>query len=183
MWTRSRTRSRRRPAGAARCLRFHYRLALGASGMRREIDEHLVRHGVDEVSEELEARWPLNRTAVRRLVEEIAEHRRTGAPVPSDRCILVEGFDRFLIVHAGFGEIVNETLGDLLEELLARKSLVRFWWATAHRILLELVVDTKDLDLEEIAEQLFGIDEKELDRSLDILTSDHLPIGVYMKFI
>jgi len=164
-------------------LPVHYPLALRASRMRREIDEHLARHGVDEVSEELEAQWPLNRTAVRRLVEEIAEHRRTGAPVPSDRRILVEGFDRFLIVHAGFGEIVNETLGDLLEELLARKSLVRFWWATAHRILLELVVDTKDLDLEEIADALFRIDEAELDRSLDILTNEHLPIGYYMKFI
>ena len=164
-------------------LPVHYPLALRASRMRREIDEHLARHGVDEVSEELEAQWPLNRTAVRRLVEEIAEHRWTGAPVPSDRRILVEGFDRFLIVHAGFGEIVNETLGDLLEELLARKSLVRFWWATAHRILLELVVDTKDLDLEEIADALFRIDEAELDRSLDILTNEHLPIGYYMKFI
>jgi len=164
-------------------LPVHYPLAVRASRLRREIDERLARGGVDDVSEDLEAQWPLNRTAVRRLVEEIAEHRRTGAPVPSDRRILVEGFDRFLIVHAGFGEIVNETLGDLLEELLARKSLVRFWWATAHRILLELVVDTKDLDLEEISDALFRIDEAELDRSLDILTNEHLPIGYYMKFI
>ena len=160
-----------------------YPLALRTSRLRREIDERLARHGADVVAAALEREWPLNRTAVKRLVDEVAEHRKTGAPVPSDRRILVEGFDRFLIVHAGFGEIVNETLGDLLEELLARKSLVRFWWATAHRILLELVVDTKDLDLEEIAHELFGIDEAELDRSLDILTSEHLPIGYYMKFI
>ncbi len=164
-------------------LPVHYPLAMRSSRLRREIDERLARHGVEDVSAELEREWPLNRTAVRRLVDEIAEHRRTGAPVPSDRRILIEGFDRFLIVHAGFGEIVNETLGDLLEELLARRSLVRFWWATAQRILLELVVDTKDLDLEEIADALFRIDEAELDRTLDILTTEHLPIGYYMKFI
>jgi len=164
-------------------LPVHYPLAVRTSRLRRDIDERLSHAGAEEVAEALANDWPLNRTGVRRLVDEIAEHRRTGAPVPSDRLILVEGFDRFLIVHAGFGEIVNETLGDLLEELLARKSLVRFWWATAHRILLELVIDTKDLDLEEIANDLFRIDEAELERSLDILTEEHLPIGYYMKFI
>jgi len=161
----------------------HFPLALRTSRLRREIDERLDRASPDVVAAELERAWPVNRTGVKRLVDEIVEHRNTGAPVPSDRLILVEGFDRFLIVHAGFGEIVNETLGDLLEELLARKALVRFWWATAHRILLELVVDTKDLDLKEIANDLFGIDEVELERSLNILTEEHLPIGYYMKFI
>ncbi len=164
-------------------LPVHYPLAVRTSRLRREIDERLARQGPEEVTESLVKEWPLNRTGVKRLVDEIAEHRKTGAPVPSDRMILVEGFDHFLIVHAGFGEIVNETLGDLLEELLARKSLVRFWWATAHRILLELVIDTKDLDLEDIANDLFGIDEAELERSLNILTDEHLPIGLYMKYI
>ncbi|TLZ59534.1 MAG: DEAD/DEAH box helicase, partial [Methanobacteriota archaeon] len=164
-------------------LSVHFPLAVRTSRLRREIDERLALHGPEEVTESLVKAWPLNRTGVKRLVDEVAEHRRTGAPVPSDRRILIEGFDRFLIVHAGFGEIVNETLGDLLEELLARKSLVRFWWATAHRILLELVIDTKDLDLKEIADDLFGIDAAEVDRSLDILTEEHLPIGYYMKFI
>jgi len=161
----------------------HYPLAQRSSRLRREIDEGLAAESPETVTADLERAWPLNRTAVRRLVDEIVGHRKTGAPVPSDRLILVEGFDRFLIVHAGFGEIVNETLGDLLEELLARKGLVRFWWATAHRILLELVVDTKDLDLKEISQELFGIDEAELERSLNILTEEHLPIGYYMKSI
>jgi len=158
-------------------------LGVRTSRLRREIDERLAKRAAPEVAAELGVEWPLNKTGVQRLVNEVAEHRKTGAPVPSDRRILVEGFDRFLIVHAGFGEVVNETLGDLLEELLARKGLVRFWWATAHRILLELVVDTKDLDLREITEGLFGIDEEELEHSLQRLTDEHLPIGYYMKFI
>jgi len=158
-----------------------YSLAIRTSSLRRRMDEALAKDPA-EAAAAVEKEWPLNKTAVQRLVKEIAEHRKI-APVPSDRCVLVEGFDRFLIVHAGFGEVVNETLGDLLEELLARKNLVRHWWADAHRILLELVIDTKDLDLEEITADLFGIDDAELERSLQILTDEHLPIGVYMKFI
>ena len=104
-------------------------------------------------------------------------------PVPTDRRILVEGFERFLIVHAHFGEVVNETLGDLLEELLARKNLVRFWWSDAYHILYELVVDSGDLDLRALTAELFGIDDAELERSLNILTEEHLPIGYYMKYI
>src|SRR5439155_1502141 len=86
-----------------------------------------------------------NKTGAKRLVEEHANHRKSGAPVPTDDRILVEAFDRFLIVHSSFGEVVNVTLGDLIEELLARKHLVRFWWTDPYRILYELVADTARL--------------------------------------
>ncbi|HLB69207.1 MAG TPA: hypothetical protein VJN63_12275 [Thermoplasmata archaeon] len=125
----------------------------------------------------------MNKTGVKRLVEEHANHRKAGAPMPTDDRIVVEAFDRFLIVHASFGEVVNVTLGDLLEELLARKHLVRTWWTDPYRILYELVADTRELDVEGLVDELLRIDDETLEDGLKALLEDHLPLGYYMKGI
>src|SRR5438128_2740199 len=123
-------------------------LAQRVGRIRKEIDGRLEKSSVPKAVTHFEKAWPMNKTGAKRLVEELANHRKTGAPVPTDDRILVEAFDRFLIVHASFGEVVNVTLGDLIEELLARKHLVRFWWTDPYRILYELVADTRELDIE-----------------------------------
>ena len=158
-------------------------VALEASRLRGEIAARLREEATGDVIESLAATWPVNKSAARRVVEVVASQMALDAPVPDDRTILVEAFDRFLIVHSPFGEVVNNTFGDLIEEFLARRNLVRFWWADAYRILLELTTTTEDLDLQEISRFLFGIDDAEVERSLDILVRDHIPFGLQMKWI
>jgi len=158
-------------------------LAQRVGRIRKEIDARLERESVAKTVEHFEKAWPINKTGAKRLVEEHANHRKTGAPVPTDDRIVVEAFDRFLIVHASFGEVVNVTLGDLIEELLARKHLVRFWWTDPYRILYELVADTRELDLEALVDSLLRIDDETLEGGLQALLTDHLPLGYYMKGI
>ncbi len=158
-------------------------LAQRVGRIRKEIDARLDRDGVPKTVEHFEKEWPINKTGAKRLVEEHANHRKSGAPVPTDDRILVEAFDRFLIVHASFGEVVNVTLGDLIEELLARKHLVRFWWTDPYRILYELVADTRELDVEGLVNDLLRIDDETLEGALQALLEDHLPLGYYMKSI
>ncbi len=158
-------------------------LAQRVGRIRKEIDARLERVGVPKAVEHFEKAWPINKTGARRLVEEHANHRKSGAPVPTDDRIVVEAFDRFLIVHASFGEVVNVTLGDLIEELLARKHLVRFWWTDPYRILYELVADTRELDIEGLVDGLLRIDDETLEGGLKALLEDHLPLGYYMKAI
>ncbi len=160
-----------------------FELAQRVGRQRREIDRSLAREGLPKTIARFGKAWPINRTGTRRLVEEHANHRKAGAPMPTDRRILVEAFDRFLIVHASFGEVVNETLGDLIEEILARKHLVRFWWADAYRILYELTVDTREIDVEGLAAGFFRLDAAALEDGLRALLEDHLPLGYYMKGI
>src|SRR5437870_4878881 len=90
-------------------------LAQRVGRIRKEIDARLDRESVANAVEHFEKAWPINKTGARRLVEEHANHRKSGAPVPTDNRIVVEAFDRFLIVHSSFGEVVNVTLGDLIE--------------------------------------------------------------------
>src|SRR3989440_1597678 len=158
-------------------------LAQRVGRIRKEIDARLDRESVAKTIEHFEKAWPINKTGAKRLVEEHANHRKSGAPVPTDDRIVVEAVDRVLIVHASFGEVVNVTLGDLIEELLARKHLVRFWWTDPYRILYELVADTRELDVEALVDGLLRIDDETLVRGLQALLTDHLPLGYYMKAI
>jgi ATP-dependent Lhr-like helicase len=158
-------------------------LAQRVGRIRKEIDARLGRESVAKTVEHFEKAWPINKTGAKRLVEEHANHRKSGAPVPTDDRIVVEAFDRFLIVHASFGEVVNVTLGDLIEELLARKHLVRFWWTDPYRILYELVADTRELDVEALVDGLLRIDDETLEGGLKALLENHLPLGYYMKGI
>jgi ATP-dependent Lhr-like helicase len=160
-----------------------YHLAQRVGALRKDIDGRLAKVGLEKTAAHFEKEWPINKTGAKRLIEEIANHRKSGCPVPTDDRIVVEAFDRFLIVHSAFGEVVNVTLGDLLEELLARKHLVRFWWTDPYRILYELVADTRELDVEGLVEDLLKIDDEVLEGGLKALLEDHLPLGYYMKFI
>src|SRR2546427_1447770 len=158
-------------------------LAQRVGRIRKEIDARLAQDGVPKTIEYFEKAWPINKTGAKRLVEEHANHRKSDAPVPTDDRIVVEAFDRFLIVHAAVGEVVNVTLGDLVEELLARKHLVRFWWTDPYRILYELVADTKELDVDALVDGLLKIDDETLEGGLKALLENHLPLGYYMKAI
>jgi ATP-dependent Lhr-like helicase len=158
-------------------------LAQRVGRMRGDLADLVGREGQDGAREAWQEEWPLNPSAVRRLVEEVDAHLATGAPMPTDRRILVEAFDRFLVLHASFGEVVNTTLGDLLEDALAKDHLVRFWWADPYRILFELTVDTRDLDVEALVDPLLRLDEDALAEGLQRLLEEHVPLGYYMKFI
>src|SRR5439155_849588 len=72
---------------------------------------------------------------------------------------------------------------DMIEELLARKHLVRFWWTDPYRILYELVADTREIDVEALVDDLLRIDDETLEGGLKALLENHLPLGYYMKGI
>jgi ATP-dependent Lhr-like helicase len=160
-----------------------FELAQKVGQLRSEVAQSLVTSPPSSVVAQLNGRWPTERFAIRKVVEEIDDHRRIGAPVPTDRRIVVEAFDRFLILHASFGETVNNTLGEVCEELLSRKGLVRQWWSDGYRILLELTSTTDDLSLEETRSTVFGIDAGVLEGVFKGVLHRHFPFGYYMKFI
>ncbi|HXZ98299.1 MAG TPA: DEAD/DEAH box helicase, partial [Candidatus Acidoferrum sp.] len=106
-----------------------FELAQQVGALRSEVERALESSDVARVVDLFEKRWPAERFGIRKIVEELADHKKMGAPIPTDRRILIEAFDRFLIIHACFGETVNNTLGEVFEELLSRKGLIRNWWS------------------------------------------------------
>jgi ATP-dependent Lhr-like helicase len=171
------------PGWDGEMLPIPFELAQQVGRLRSEIGTELETTEVTAIVDLVERRWPVERYGIRKVVEELAEHRKMGAPIPTDKRILIEAFNRFLIVHGCFGETVNNTLGEVFEELLSRKGLIRNWWADGYRILLELTTSTDDLSLDGLRSDLFEIAPGVLEGVFKGVLHRHFPFGYYMKFI
>src|SRR2546427_4926866 len=155
-------------------------------GVYRAIVDQLLKENSAESTaiETLSQRWPCDTYGLRRLIEEIEAHKATGAPVPTDQRILIEGFDRYIIIHSHLGDILNFTLGEVIEELFRRQGLVRVWWSDAYRILFEMTADTSDLDLEDLfLNQVFRVEEPVLSGASHGVLHRHFPWQLHMKHV
>ena len=160
-------------------------LAVRVGEYRKQIDRSLDEQKTRApVVEKFSRVWPADPYGVRRVVEEIETHRETGAPVPTNDRVLIEGFDRYIIIHTHFGDVLNFTLGEVIEELFRRQGLVRMWWWDSYRILYEMTADTADLDLEDLfLNQVFGVDEPVLGGACHGVLHRHFPWELQMKQI
>src|SRR5216117_3399954 len=160
-------------------------LAVRVGEYRKQIDRLLDEHKTRApVVEKFSRIWPADPYGVRRVVEEIETHRATGAPVPTNDRVLIEGFDRYIIIHTHFGDVLNFTRGEVIEELFRRQGLVRMWWWYSYRILYEMTADTADLDLEDLfLKQVFGVDEPVLGGACHGVLHRHFPWELQMKQI
>jgi len=160
-------------------------LAIRVGEYRKQINQLLDEQKTRApVVEKLSRIWPADPYGVRRAVEEIETHRATGAPVPTNDRVLVEGFDRYIIIHTHLGDVLNFTLGEVIEELFRRQGLVRMWWWDSYRILYEMTADTADLDLEDLfIKKVFGVDEPVLGGACHGVLHRHFPWELQMKQI
>ncbi len=160
-------------------------LAVRVGEYRKQVDKLLDEHkSRASVVEKFSRIWPGDPYGVRRVIEEIETHRATGAPVPTNERVLIEGFDRYIIIHTHFGDVLNFTLGEVIEEFFRRQGLVRMWWWDSYRILYEMTADTADLDLENLfLKQVFGVDEPVLGGACHGVLHRHFPWELQMKQI
>jgi len=171
------------PGWDGEMLPIPFELAQRAGRLRSLVSTVLGSQGVDEAVKTLSAELPVSPPARRRVVEEIAEQKRMGAAIPSDRLILLEGFGKYLVIHACFGEAVNRTLAYAFEEILSRRGLIRVWWMDGYRILMELTVDTAELDLQALARSLFEITPEELEKTYRIAVQRNFPFPSRVKTV
>jgi ATP-dependent Lhr-like helicase len=173
------------PGWDGQILPVPHELAVRVGEYRKQIDRSLDEQKTRApVVEKFSRIWPADPYGVRRVVEEIETHRATGAPVPTNDRILIEGFDRYIIIHTHFGDVLNFTLGEVIEELFRRQGLVRMWWWDSYRILYEMTADTADLDLEDLfLNQVFGVDEPVLGGACHGVLHRHFPWELQMKQI
>ena len=169
------------PGWDGEMLPIPYELAIETGRLRREVSEALDIG--DEAVEEVSKRIPGDAAARALVLDEIAEHKKMGAPVPSDRIVLFEGFGKYLIIHLCFGESVNRTFAYTFEEILSRRGLVRVWWLDGYRILMELTTDTEDLDLKAISRELMGLTPEALERTYAVAAQRNFPFPVRVKHV
>jgi ATP-dependent Lhr-like helicase len=74
-----------------------------------------------EIAEKLSERYPAEEDTIRRAIAETFEHVREGYQVPSDRRIIVEDWEDFVIIHAHFGSLTNRALAQLLGHQISER--------------------------------------------------------------
>jgi len=159
-----------------------YETAREVGRLRRSILEEL-RKGNPDIPGTWASALPIERHAIRRVVEEEKEMLEAGLPVPTDRTIILEGYDRFLVIHSSFGEGVNRLLGYLVENAYRGCALVENWWADGYRLLVIFNIEVTRGLLDEITQKLFGETPEGAEKSFREYIEERFPFGYYMKFV
>ncbi|MGA2664931.1 MAG: DEAD/DEAH box helicase [Nitrososphaerales archaeon] len=173
------------PGWDGEMLPIPYGLAQKTGALRGEVASLLASSGSDPEASAtgMTARHPVSVEGARMVVDEVHEHLRLGAPLPTDRVVLLEGWQKYLIVHSCFGESINRTLAYTFEEVLSRKGLIRLWYLDGYRIMIELTVDSAELDLRKLADELYGMAPEEFERTYAVAAQRNFPFPARVKAI
>ncbi len=155
------------------------------TGKNRKRIGDLLKQGKtsEQVAEELALELEADKATLLGTVQEIAEHLKEGAPLPTEDRILLEIFDRYLVVHACFGEMVNRTLGGVFDAVLSSREVITGWWADGYRILIETPRKLRQTEVDELPKTLFQLDANEVDEAFAKYVRAKFPFAYRMKFV
>ncbi|HVP16210.1 MAG TPA: hypothetical protein VMT42_02465, partial [candidate division Zixibacteria bacterium] len=159
-------------------------LARETGQLRERIAKALKETGkAEEAAEELAEKFSTDKSTLLSTVQEVEEHLKQGAPLPTDKHIVVEGFDKFLVVHACFGEIVNRTLGCIFDSVLSDREIIVGWWNDGYHILIETPRKLTRQEIENTAARLFNLTSQEADQAFQEYLESKFPFSYKMKFV
>ncbi len=92
-------------------------------GSIRGFVEEQMRKGIsqEEIAAKISGQCPSDKDTVLRALAETIEQVAAGFPVPTDKRIVIEDWEEFVILHANFGSLTNRALAQLLGQLLSEK--------------------------------------------------------------
>ena len=161
-----------------------FTLAQEVGKLRRKITEKLKRKCNHEaLADKLAKELSTDKSTLLKPIEEIHEQLKQGAPVPTDNLVLIEAFEKYIIIHACFGDIANKTLGSIFDAILSDHELIVGWWNDGYRILVETPRKAEPRDLKKLKTMLFGLTDKEVDKAFDDYLTARFPFAYKMKFV
>jgi ATP-dependent Lhr-like helicase len=96
-------------------------VALEVGAIRREYAEHIEASKGEAYIRELCERYPIDAHAAAASLKEVVEQHSMGLPIPSDRLITIERWDRYVILQASFGHRVNRVLARVLAHAISER--------------------------------------------------------------
>lgn len=92
-------------------------------GSIRGFVEEKMRNGLspEEIGVLLSEKYPSDKDTILRALTETIEQVNAGLSVPTDKRIVVEDWEEFVIIHANFGSLTNRALAQLLGQVLSEK--------------------------------------------------------------
>jgi ATP-dependent helicase Lhr and Lhr-like helicase len=116
-------------------------------------------------------------------ITEIDEHIKQNAPLPTENHIVLEIYDRYIVLHACFGELVNKTLGGIFDSVLSERELITGWWTDGYRILIEAARKPNKQEIAELPQTLFGLKDEAVDFAFNKYLEAKFPFGYKMKAV
>jgi ATP-dependent Lhr-like helicase len=155
------------------------------TGVAREKIGKLLKENrsAEQVAEELAAELKTDKATLLETVKEIDEHLKECALLPTKNRIVLEMFDRYLIIHACFGEIVNKTLAGIFDSVLSEREVITSWWADGYRILVETPRKLMKQEIEDLPRVLFVLSDEEVDTAFSKYVKAKFPFAYKMKFV
>jgi ATP-dependent helicase Lhr and Lhr-like helicase len=155
------------------------------TGKEREKIGSLLKEGktAEQAAAQLAAELGIDKTTLLETAKEIDEHLKEGAPLPTQNRIVIEAYDRYLVVHACFGEVVNKTLGGIFDATLSEREVITGWWADGYRILIESPRKLSRQEVEELPKALFTLSGAEVDAAFQRYLKAKFPFAYKMKFV
>ncbi len=100
-----------------------FKVAQEVGAIRRFVEKQL-RKGTqsEQIAEQLSTRYPADKDTIARALQDTVEHVEHGFMVPTDKRVVLESWEDFVIIHANFGSLTNRALAQLLGHLLTEKT-------------------------------------------------------------
>ena len=76
---------------------------------------------VQEVATKLSEKYPSDKNTILKALGETVEQIKSNVRVPTDKRIIIEDWEEFVIIHANFGSLTNRALAQLIGQLLSEK--------------------------------------------------------------
>jgi ATP-dependent Lhr-like helicase len=124
-----------------------------------------------------------DKASMQNAIAEVEEHIKQGAPLPTADHIVIEVYDKYLVVHACFGELVNKTLGGVFDTVLSEREVISGWWTDGYRILIEAPRKFNKMEIAELPQILFGLSNEQVDYAFEKYLAAKFPFGYKMKFV
>jgi ATP-dependent Lhr-like helicase len=155
------------------------------TGKTREEIGRMLKMNIDAetVAKKLAKKMDMDKVSMLDIVREIAEYLEDGAPLPTQNYILVEAYDKFLIIHACFGEIVNRTLGGVIDSILTKLEAISGWWTDGYRILIEAARKFTRREVEKLPIELFSLAADDIDDAFKNYVNSKFPFAAKMKHV
>jgi ATP-dependent Lhr-like helicase len=161
-----------------------FELAQQTGHNRQRIAEVLKETGDAAVAAEVLAKeLGSDRDSMLNAIAEVDEQIKQHAPLPTEKHVVLEVYDKYLIVHACFGELVNKTLGGIFDSVLSEREVITGWWTDGYRILIELARKLNKQEIAELPQTLFGLSDEAVDSAFGKYLEAKFPFGYKMKAV
>jgi len=99
-----------------------FEVAQEVGSIRGFVEEQMrKRLSPEEIAAKLSEQYPSDKDTILRALAETIEQVASEFPVPTDKRIIFEDWEEFVIIHANFGSLTNRALAQLLGQLLSEK--------------------------------------------------------------